>query len=135
LPDSSHEDETLAPAHAQTSPDGRFVWDGAAWQPADQQRTGPQQPPSAGAQVPGQVDRTGRATASLVLGIVGLIAWLIPLIGFPVTITGLVMGFQGQHSSKKAVATAGIVLSIIALVLTVINSAVGAYLGATGHLN
>jgi hypothetical protein len=127
----------LAPVQWQASPDGRFIFDGAAWQPVQghQQIADPQQPLQPGAQVPSQVDRTGRATASLVLGLFGLIASVIPLIGFPITITGLVLGFQGRHSSRKGIATAGIVLTIIGLVLTVINSAVGAYLGATGQLH
>lgn len=76
----------------------------------------------------------GKAIASLVLGIVGLIAWILPLVGFPVTIVGLVMGVSGRKSEKKGMATAGMVLSIIALVACIINSALGAYLGVTGQL-
>lgn len=76
----------------------------------------------------------GKATASLVLGIVGLIAWLLPLVGFPVTIVGLVMGVQGRNGEKKGMATAGMVLSIIGLVLCVINAVLGAYFGVTGQM-
>ena len=68
-----------------------------------------------------------KSTTSLVLGIVSLIAWFIPLIGFPVSITGLVFGIRNKH-------TAGIVLNVIGLVLTLINSVVGAVLGAQGEL-
>ena len=78
------------------------------------------------------IDKSGHATASLVLGIIGLIAWFIPLLGFPVTIVGLIFGVLGQKSSKKAIAVAGLVLSIVGLVVTIINSAIGAYQGATG---
>jgi len=78
------------------------------------------------------VDKKSQATASLILGIIGLIAWVLPLFGFPVTIIGLIMGIVGQKSTKKNMAMAGIVLSIIGLVITIINSAIGAYQGATG---
>lgn len=43
----------------------------------------------------------GKATASLVLGIISMIAWIIPLIGYPVSIVGLIMGFIGLKSEKK----------------------------------
>ena len=74
-------------------------------------------------------------TASFVLGLVGIIAWFIPLIGFPVTIVGLVLSIKGRSKSpeKKSLATAAMVLNIIFLSLTLINSAIGAYRGATGN--
>jgi len=77
---------------------------------------------------------SGGAIASLVLGIFGVFAWLIPLIGYPVTIIGLILGIKGRKSDKRGMATAGMVLSIIFLVLSIINSAIGAYMGATGQL-
>lgn len=76
----------------------------------------------------------GKAIASLVLGIVGVFAWLIPLIGFPVAIVGLILGIGVMKSSYRGMAIAGIVLNIIFLVLTIINSASGIYMGATGQL-
>ncbi len=76
----------------------------------------------------------GKAIASLVLGIISLITWIIPLIGFPVSITGLVLGFKGRKSSNEGLALAGIIICIITLIFTTINSAIGAYLGATGQL-
>ena len=75
----------------------------------------------------GAVVQSNRSTASLVLGIIGLIAWILPLIGFPVVIIGLILGIKKKY-------TAGIVLNVIALVLTVANSAIGAYMGANGML-
>jgi RNA polymerase subunit RPABC4/transcription elongation factor Spt4 len=77
-------------------------------------------------------DKKRQAIVSLVLGLIGLIAWFIPLLGFPVAIIGLIMGIVGQKSTKKSMATAGLILSIISLVATIINSAIGAYQGATG---
>lgn len=74
-----------------------------------------------------------KSIAALVLGIIGLLAWLIPLIGFPITIVGLVLSTKGMRA-KKAYATAGLVLNIIGLFLTIANSAIGAFMGANGML-
>lgn len=76
----------------------------------------------------------GKATASLVLGIVSMITWLLPLFGYPVSIVGIVMGAFGLQSEKRGMGIAGLVLSIIGFVICLINSAIGAYLGATGQL-
>ena len=79
-------------------------------------------------------DKKGPAIASLALGINSLWAWFLPFIGFPIAIVGLIMGIVGQKSSMKKLAIAGLILSIVGLVATIINSAIGAYLGATGQL-
>ena len=75
----------------------------------------------------------GSATASLILGLFGLIAWFIPLFGLPITITGLVQGIKGLESSNRGVATAGVVLCGIGLFLSAINFVAGFYMGATGQ--
>jgi len=77
----------------------------------------------------------GKAIASLCLGLFGLIAWILPIIGFPTTITGLVLAIKSLSGPRKGMATAGLVLCIIGLVATTINAAIGAYLGATGQLH
>ena len=41
---------------------------------------------------------------------------------------------QGLQSEKRGMGIAGLVLSIIGFVICLINSAIGAYLGATGQL-
>jgi len=57
---------------------------------------------------------------SLTLGIVGLLAWLVPFIGFPVTIIGLIMGaislFMKRENRGKALA--GLLLCLVGLILT-----------------
>ncbi|MBS7175550.1 MAG: hypothetical protein KH056_05135 [Clostridiales bacterium] len=70
-------------------------------------------------------DPKGQAVASLVLGLVGIIAWVIPLFGYPVCIIGMIMGGMGIKSSKRGLAVAGLVLSILFLVATLINSILG----------
>lgn len=73
-----------------------------------------------------QID--GKSIASMVLGIVGFVAWLLPLLGYPVTITGLVLGCLARKDRKNGFNLAGIILSIITLVLTLINSLLGVLL-------
>ena len=70
----------------------------------------------------------------MVLGVCGFLAWCIPLFGYPVCIVGLILGIVGMKKGGKGMAIAGIVMSAITLVLTIANSALGAYLGATGQL-
>ena len=81
----------------------------------------------------GDATKNGRATTGLVLGIIGLVAWFIPIIGTPITIIGLVFGIKGLKSLKRGVAIAGIVLSSIGLFATIVNASIGAYQGATGQ--
>ncbi|MBP3753911.1 MAG: DUF4190 domain-containing protein [Lachnospiraceae bacterium] len=73
------------------------------------------------------------AVASLVLGIISLIAWFIPLFGLPISIVGLVLGIKSVKSEKRGMAIAGIVTSSIGLILSVVNGALGAYMAATGQ--
>lgn len=75
----------------------------------------------------------GKAMASLILGIFGVFAWCLPIFGLPITITGLAPGVNELQSQNWRMARAGVILCIIGLVLSVINAAVGAYLGATGQ--
>lgn len=83
---------------------------------------------------PQNPEKKGMSIASMILGIVGFFAWCIPLFGFPVTIVGLILGICGIKKGGKGMAIAGIICCVITLILTIINSALGAYLGATGQL-
>jgi len=78
-------------------------------------------------------DQPGKATASLVLGIIGMLAWCLPIAGVPVTIVGLVLGILSRTSSNRKFAIAGIVLCVFGLVLSVANGIVGGYLAGTGQ--
>lgn len=72
------------------------------------------------------VEKKGFSIASLVLGLCGLLAWCIPLFGYPVCITGLVLGILGIKKGGKGMAIAGIALSTITLLITIGNSVLGA---------
>lgn len=77
----------------------------------------------------------GMSIASMVLGIIGLLAWCIPLFGYPITIVGLVLGIKGKNKGGRGMAIAGIVMSIIGLLATIINSVLGAMMAVRGmHL-
>ena len=68
------------------------------------------------------------APVGFILGLVSIIAWFIPLFGYPVTICGIVFSakqLKSTDSGAKTMAIVGLVLSIIFLVVTLINSALG----------
>ena len=75
-----------------------------------------------------QQEEKGMSIASMVLGIVGFIAWCLPIAGYPVTIIGIVLGVKGMKKGGKGMAIAGIIMCSITLVLTLINSILGAAL-------
>lgn len=69
------------------------------------------------------------------MGLVSILAWIIPIVGFPVTICAIVFSSLGLNSENRRKAVAGLVLGIIFVVLTLVNSIAGAVLGATKALN
>lgn len=73
-----------------------------------------------------------QAIIGLILGLVSIVAWYIPLIGFPVTIIGIIFSAIGMKSqTNKGKAIAGLTLSIIFLIVTIINSILGAILASS----
>jgi hypothetical protein len=72
------------------------------------------------------------AIASLVLGILSLLAWLLPIAGLPVAIVGLILGILGRRSRSPGLAMGGIVTSSIGLGLSLINAILGAILTLRG---
>ncbi len=79
---------------------------------------------------------TGKAIASLVLGIVSLItALLIAFVGVVVGIVGLVLGIVDRRSGGRGVTTAGIICSGIGTVVAIANIAVSVYMIKTGQVH
>lgn len=68
------------------------------------------------------------AIVALVLGLVSIITWLLPIAGYITTIIAIVLGVKGRKSEKCGMATAGMVLGIIFLILTFANSIIGVIL-------
>lgn len=78
---------------------------------------------------PPKEEGKGFAIAALVLGICGVVAWCLPLIGYPVTIVGIIMGIIGiKKGNGKTMAIIGLILSILFLLLTLGNSIAGVVL-------
>lgn len=75
---------------------------------------------------------SGTGTASITLGIIGLLAWIIPLAGYPVTILAIVLGARGMATGRGGTATAGLVMGIAGLIATVVNSIAGAWIYGGG---
>jgi len=90
------------------------------------------------AQAPVEKSGSGKAVASLVLGILGFVGALIPIIGLIMGITALVLGITSKNSTKKGMATAGLILGIIVIILSLVfwgfNIFVGVQNGEFGFL-
>lgn len=72
---------------------------------------------------------SGTAQAAMILGCVGLVAWCIPCLGFPVNLTGVILGATSPKTATNAnQARTGMILSIIGLGLSVMNAIVGVML-------
>ncbi len=97
--------------------------------------TNPFEPPSFNFQQPQQPQygyqppyqpQNNKAVAALVCGILGLLLWCCPLIGFPINIAAIAVGIAGMHPPSKGMAVGGVVCGSIGLVLTIINAVAGA---------
>jgi heme/copper-type cytochrome/quinol oxidase subunit 2 len=66
------------------------------------------------------------AVAPLVLGILSFTGILLAIFGYIFGIIGLVLSVKDRKQPNSKYGTAGMVLSIIGLVVTVINSIIGA---------
>lgn len=71
---------------------------------------------------------------ALVMGVLGLCAWLLPICGFPLSLAGLVLGIVGRKSDYRYVVLAALGLCAFGLIASVINAAGGAYMGVTQYL-
>lgn len=72
-----------------------------------------------------------RAKVGFILGLVSIVAWFIPIIGFPVTILAIIFSSFGLDSVNRKKAIAGLVLGIVFIVITLLNSINGAVVGYT----
>ncbi len=75
-----------------------------------------------------------KSNVGFILGIISLIAWLIPIAGFPVSIVGLVLSIKAHKNPENKTAIVGIVLSIIGLAFTTFNSLLGALIAIRSYL-
>ncbi len=61
----------------------------------------------------------GKAIAAFVLGMLGLIGWLIPIVGVILGILAIIFGTISIHSGKRVLAIIGIILAIPVLALSI----------------
>lgn len=71
---------------------------------------------------------TGKAIVSLIMGLVGILGCFVPIAGVVAGIIGIVFGLSGRKSTAKVMATAGLVLSIVFLIVSLVNWGCGIYL-------
>lgn len=68
----------------------------------------------------------GGTVVSLIFGIASLVAWYVPLFGFPVSLIGFFVGQNARQSKFRRLALAGATLSLAGLLATTANSYAGA---------
>jgi hypothetical protein len=73
------------------------------------------------------------AIIGFILGIVSLFSWLLPICGFPIAIAAVILSALGINSSKGGLAIAGVIMGGIAILLALLNSVLGMFLGLTGY--
>lgn len=81
-----------------------------------------------------EMKAASNANTGFVLGLVSIVAWILPLAGYPVAICGIVFSAKGLNSNNRSKAIAGLVLSIVFLVATLINSIAGAVMAINGTI-
>ena len=70
-------------------------------------------------------DNSGKATASMVCGIISLILWCIPIAGLALSIVAITLGNKSKDSINRGRAKAGCIMGYIGLTISVINWILG----------
>lgn len=83
---------------------------------------------------PVQTENKTLSIISFVLGIVSILAWCLPLVGYPVTIAGIITGAIGMKKGGKVFAIIGIALSAVFLLATLGNSIAGVMMNTSQYM-
>ncbi len=75
-----------------------------------------------------------RAEQSLRYGIASAVAWVLPIIGVPVSIASIVYGVLGLGKKRRREAVIGIVLGTVFLIVSVANWIYGYHLYINGKI-
>lgn len=78
-------------------------------------------------------DHSFIAMIALIIGTIGLLAWLLPGIGIPIGIIGFYTGKNAINSSNRKLALIGLGLSIFCLYLSFFNGYLGVLMGMTSE--
>ena len=79
--------------------------------------------------------KNGLAIASMILGIVSIVFGCCTLLSIPCAIVGIVLGILGIKSEKRGIAIAGIVLSGIGIIASVLILVLSMAVGQSGYLD
>ena len=129
LPNNQGQNPPYPPGYAQSYPPTQYEQPGSSYPPPPQYQQAGMYPPPAGYSayaVPATSPDKGMgfAIAGLVLGIIAIISSWYPVFGLPIPIVGIVMSALGRRSvSYRRMATAGLVLSIIAIAIGILTTA------------
>ncbi len=73
--------------------------------------------------------KNSNAWTSFVLAIISSLAWMVPIIGFPITIVGTVFGAIGIGNKRhRGIAIAGFVINLTFLIVTIVTVVVNVVL-------
>lgn len=75
------------------------------------------------------------ARSSVKIGIIMLAAWIVPLLGIILAVTGLIQAILGYAAGQHEMARAGIFLNSVGLILSLILIAVSVYIYLSGAAN
>jgi hypothetical protein len=78
--------------------------------------------------------RSGLAVGACVLASSSLVGWLLPPFGFTLALLGIVLASLARREGSSRLATVSLVLGCVGLAATVVNSAIGAWIGYHGML-
>ena len=129
LPNNQGQNPPYPPGYAQPYPPTQYGQPGSSYPPPPQYQQAGMYPPPAGYSayvVPATSPDKGMgfAITGLVLGIIAIVSSWYPVLGLPIPIVGIVMSALGRRSvSYRTMATAGLVLSIIAIVIGILTTA------------
>ncbi len=59
---------------------------------------------------------------SVIVSIFAMFLWIIPIIGYTVSLGGIYLGFKSVDNEENSAAVTGIILSALALVFSVVRS-------------
>ncbi len=63
-------------------------------------------------------DASGKAIAALVLGVLGLVGWLVPIIGMILGILAIIFGTTSMHTRRRGLAIAGTIIAVPVILLS-----------------
>lgn len=81
---------------------------------------------------PAKSTQSNTPLIAMILGLIGLVAWCLPIIGFPVSIVAIVMGAKSLNEDRPKALT-GLILGIVCLLLSIANGILGAMMVMNGR--